>query len=122
LDLLTLLAFRQLLKKYQPYRLGRVFDWVRLKRRMEKRQQLDLIDKMLRELDDVKNSQTAVLKKLAQVEADNINAGVPLLDKQLPDVHEGVDKALETVSALHDQLQDYRGEFVKKHKLDVVTE
>ena len=89
---------------------------------MEKRQQLELIDKMLRELDDVKNSQTTVLKKLAQVEADNINAGISLLDKQLPDVHEYVDKALNNVSSLHDQLQDFRVDFVKKNKLDIVEE
>ncbi len=89
---------------------------------MEKRQQLELIDKMLRELDDVKNSQTAVLKKLSQVEADNINAGVSLLEKQLPDIHEQVDKTLDAVAALHNNLQEYRGEFVKKHKLDTVPD
>jgi hypothetical protein len=31
--------------------------------------------KIVRELDDVINSQTSVLKKIAQIEADNINLG-----------------------------------------------
>ncbi|MEJ7682295.1 MAG: hypothetical protein WKG06_31480 [Segetibacter sp.] len=48
---------------------------------MEKLQKLELMDKILRELDDLKNSQTAVLKKLAQIEADNITLGVGLLEK-----------------------------------------
>ncbi len=45
---------------------------------MEKLQKLELMDKILRELDDLKNSQTAVLKKLAQIEVDNITLGVGL--------------------------------------------
>lgn len=65
---------------------------------MEKRAKLEAIDKMLRELDDVKNSQTSLLKKIAQLEAENINAGVGLLDKSLPDVHGHADDTLETVS------------------------
>ena len=67
---------------------------------MEKRAKLEAIDKMLRELDDVKNSQTSLLKKIAQLEAENINAGVSLLDKLLPDVHGHADDTLETVSKL----------------------
>jgi hypothetical protein len=48
---------------------------------MEKRAKLEAIDKMLRELDDIKNSQTSLLKKIAQLEAENINAGVTCLIK-----------------------------------------
>lgn len=86
---------------------------------MEKRQQLEAIDKMLRELEDVKNSQESLLKKVAQIEAENINVGVSLLDKELPDVHEQADANIERLSQLLDKLQQHRGEFAKKHKLDV---
>jgi len=87
---------------------------------MEKRQKLELIDKMLRELDDLKNSQTAVLKKIAQVEAENINAGIQVLDKGLPDIHEKADQNLEGLSQLLDELQQHRTEFVKKNNLEPV--
>jgi len=87
---------------------------------MEKRQKLELIDKMLRELDDLKNSQTAVLKKIAQVEAENINAGIQILDKELPDIHEKADQNLEGLSQLLDQLQQHRTEFVQKNNLEPV--
>jgi hypothetical protein len=89
---------------------------------MEKRAKLEAIDKMLRELDDVKNSQTSLLKKIAQLEAENINAGVNLLDKSLPDVHSQADESIEIVTKLIDDLQSYRNDFVKKNKLDVPEE
>ena len=86
---------------------------------MDKRQQLDAIEKMLRELEDVKNSQESLLKKVAQIEAENMNVGVSLLEKELPDVHEQADANIERLSQLLDKLQQHRDEFVKKHKLDV---
>ena len=89
---------------------------------MEKRAKLEAIEKMLRELDDVKNSQTSLLKKIAQLEAENINAGVNLLDKSLPDLHSQADDSIEIVTKLTDDLQDYRDDFVKKNKLDVPEE
>jgi hypothetical protein len=85
---------------------------------MEKRQQLEAIEKMIRELEDVKNSQESLLKKVAQIEAENINVGVALLEKELPDVHEQADGNIERLSLLLDKLQQYRDDFVKKHKLD----
>lgn len=82
---------------------------------MEKRQQLELIDKMIREVNDLKNSQTAVLKKITHIEAENITAGVQILEKELPDLHETMDKNLEKVGQLLTQFEDYRGAFVKKY-------
>ena len=85
---------------------------------MEKRKQLEAIEKMLRELEDVKNSQESLLKKVAQIEAENINVGVSLLEKELPDVHEQADANIERLSQLLDKLQQHRDDFVRKHKLD----
>ena len=42
---------------------------------MDKTEKLHLMEKILRELDDVVNSQTSLLKKVAQLEAENINLG-----------------------------------------------
>jgi hypothetical protein len=86
---------------------------------MDKRQQLTAIDKMLRELEDVKNSQESLLKKIAQIEAENINVGVNLLNKELPDVHEQADSNIERLSQLLEKLQKHRDEFAEKHNLNV---
>jgi hypothetical protein len=67
---------------------------------MEPRQQLALMDKIIRELEDLKNSQTSVLKKIAQIEADNINLNVDLPGDALPDIYQEVDDGLKKVSEL----------------------
>jgi predicted nucleic acid-binding Zn-ribbon protein len=89
---------------------------------MEKMQKLAMMDKIMRELDDLKSSQTSVLKKIAQIEAENINLGVQLLDKELPDLHENVDKGIEEVSALMEKFQAHREKFVKDNKLATAIE
>ena len=77
-----------------------------------------MMDKILRELDDLKSSQTSVLKKISQIEAENINLGVQLLEKSLPDVHESIDKGITDVSGLIEQFQAYRDKFSKDNKLE----
>jgi hypothetical protein len=82
---------------------------------MKPAQQLALIDKVIRELEDLKNSQTAVLKKISQIEADNINLGSDLLNDGLPGIHEEVDDAVQKITALIEPFTDYRNQFEKEH-------
>jgi hypothetical protein len=85
---------------------------------MDKIEKLHMMDKMVRELEDVKNSETSLLKKIAQLEADNINLGNSILEKKLPDIHEKVDDALTEVTALQADFTEARDKFVKDNKLD----
>ena len=85
---------------------------------MDKMQKLEMMDKLLRELEDVKSSQTSVLKKISQVEAENLNLGVQLLDQSLPDVHESVDKGITDISSLLEKFQLHRNKFSKDNKLE----
>jgi hypothetical protein len=85
---------------------------------MDKMQKLEMMDKIIRELDDVKSSQTSVLKKISQVEAENINLGVALLDKTLPDIHESVDNGITDISGLLENFQLHRDKFAKDNKLE----
>lgn len=82
---------------------------------MQTAQQLALMDKIIRELDDLRNSQTAVLKKIAQVEADNINLGSDLLNDGLPGIHEEVDDAVQKVTGLLESFRESRDQFAKEH-------
>jgi hypothetical protein len=84
---------------------------------MDKLQKLEMMDKMIRELDDLKNSQTAVLKKLTQIEADNITLGVGLLEKKLPDLHEEVDSGVAIVTGMLEEFQAYRDKFYTDNNL-----
>ncbi len=84
---------------------------------MDKMEKLEAMNKVLRELEDLKNSETSVLKKVAQIEAENINLGIGLLDKKLPDIHESSDKSIETIDGLLNEFVEYRDKFVKDNNL-----
>ncbi len=85
---------------------------------MDNRQKLEAIEKMIRELEDAKNSQASLLKKIAQIDADNINTSIDILDKGLGDIYEHADASIESLNGLTEKLQTYRDEFIKKYKLD----
>ncbi len=87
---------------------------------MEKIEKMHIMDKMLRELEDITNSQTSLLKKIAQLEADNINLGNSLLDKRLPDIHEKIDAALMEVTAVNSEFAAVREKFVTDNRLNEV--
>lgn len=84
---------------------------------MDTQQKREGIEKIIRELEDVKNSQASVLKKVAQIEAENLNLNISTL--RLDEVYEEADKAIETLNRLIEKMQGYREEFISKHKLDV---
>ena len=85
---------------------------------MDKMEKKKMMDKMVRELEDITNSQTSLLKKIAQLEADNINLGNTILEKKLPDIHEKIDESLTEATALQSDFIDARDKFVKDNKLD----
>ncbi len=87
---------------------------------MDKMEKKKMMDKMVRELEDVTNSQTSLLKKIAQLEADNINLGNTILEKKLPDIHEKIDESLTEATALQADFIQARDKFVKDNKLDEV--
>ena len=87
---------------------------------MDKIAKMHMMEKMLRELEDITNSQTSLLKKIAQLEADNINLGNSHLEKRLPDIHEKVDQALSEVNSLLGEFEEMKDKFVKDNKLDEV--
>ncbi|MEP7141586.1 MAG: hypothetical protein ABI707_01890 [Ferruginibacter sp.] len=87
---------------------------------MDKIEKMHMMDKMLRELEDITNSQTSLLKKISQLEADNINLGNGLLDKRLPDIHEKIDEALVEVTAVNAEFAEVRNKFVDDNKLNEI--
>lgn len=80
---------------------------------MQLKEKISIMDKVVRELEDVINSQTAVLKKIAQIEADNINLGDDLLADKLPDIHEHVDAALVATTELQTSFKEQHEAFVR---------
>ncbi|OJU27369.1 MAG: hypothetical protein BGN92_00355 [Sphingobacteriales bacterium 41-5] len=87
---------------------------------MDKMGKYDAMHKVLRELEDIKNSETSVLKKIAQIEAENINYGFGLLDKSLPDVHDFSDKSIEAIDSIINDFTEFKNKFAKDNNLEEV--
>ena len=75
------------------------------------------MDKIIRELEDLKNSQTVVLKKIAQIEADNINLGSDVLNDGLPGIHQEVDDAVQKISGLIEPFTTNRNQYEIDHPM-----
>lgn len=84
---------------------------------MDNMEKVKMMDKILRELEDLVNSETALLKKLGQLEAQNINLGDKVLDDQLPEIYEHADDTLIKTTALQTEYQEVREKFVTDNKL-----
>ncbi len=89
---------------------------------MDKIKKFDLMDKIVRELEDLKNSQQAIIKKLAQIEVDNIELGNKLLDKVLPDMHQRVADNLDGISEIFEDFGAQRDAFSTKNNIDKLKE
>ena len=89
---------------------------------MEKIEKLKLMDKILRELEDTINSETALVKKIAQLEAENINLGDSNLAKKLPEIFEQIDNALAATTELQNEYITIRDKFSSDNKLEEIPE
>jgi hypothetical protein len=89
---------------------------------MEKIEKLKLMDKILRELEDTINSETSLVKKIAQLEAENINLGDRTLEKRLPEIFEQIDNALAATTELQNEYIAVRNKFSLDNKLEEVAE
>ena len=87
---------------------------------MDKIEKMHAMEKMVRELEDLVNTQTSLLKKVGQIEAENINLGNSLLEKQLPEIYAKADEGLSIATTLQEDFNAAKEKFVKDNKLDEV--
>ena len=85
---------------------------------MDKREKLQTMEKTVRQLEDLVNSETAVVRKIGQLEADNINFGDKLLEKKLPDVMAKAEDTLEAVTNLFNEFTEVKNTFIRDNKLE----
>jgi ElaB/YqjD/DUF883 family membrane-anchored ribosome-binding protein len=71
---------------------------------MDTLKKFGLMEKIVHELEDLKNSQQAIIQKLAKIEVDNMELGDKKLEKELPDMHQRVSDNLDTIAGL---LEDF---------------
>ena len=83
---------------------------------MDNMQKLNAINKIIRELEDIGNSSTALLKKIAQVEAENINLGNKIIEDKIPDIYFKMDDVLSQTNKLAEEFTEFRDAFAMKNK------
>jgi len=85
---------------------------------MDNKEKTQLLEKMSRELDDILNSQTSLLKKISQLEAENMNLGNSILESRLPDIHSKVDEGITEIASVIEEFTIAKEKFVAENPVE----
>jgi hypothetical protein len=89
---------------------------------MDKIKKFELMEKIVHELGDLRNSQQAIIQKLAKIEVDNIDLGDKKLDKDLPDMHQRVSDNLDTIAEILEYFEAKTGEYESSNHIQQLKE
>jgi ElaB/YqjD/DUF883 family membrane-anchored ribosome-binding protein len=89
---------------------------------MDKLKKFGLMEKIVHELEDLKNSQQAIIQKLGKIEVDNMDLGNKRLEKDLPDMHQRVTDNLDTIASILEDFANQTEEFSDKNNIAALKE
>ena len=89
---------------------------------MDTLKKFGLMEKIVHELEDLKNSQQAVITKLTKIEVDNIDLGDKRLEKELPDMHQRVSDNLDAIAGLMEDFALQTEAFSNKNNIAALRE
>jgi ElaB/YqjD/DUF883 family membrane-anchored ribosome-binding protein len=89
---------------------------------MDKLKKFDLMEKIVHELEDLKNSQQAIIQKLTKIEVDNIELGDKRLEKDLPDMHQRVSDNLDTIAAIEEYFAGKTDQYNNQNNIAALRE
>lgn len=89
---------------------------------MDKIRKFELMEKIVHELEDLKNSQQAIIQKLAKIEVDNIDLGDKRLEKDLPDMHQRVSDNLDAIAGLLDDFAQKTDQYNNQNNIAALKE
>ncbi|MCX2451300.1 MULTISPECIES: hypothetical protein [Pedobacter] len=89
---------------------------------MDTLKKFELMEKIVRELEDLQHSQQAIIQKIGKIEVDNIELGDKRLDKDLPDMHQRVSDNLETIVGILEYFADKTQNFGNKNNVEALKE
>ena len=89
---------------------------------MDKIRKFELMEKIVHELEDLKNSQQAIIQKLAKIEVDNIDLGDKRLEKDLPDMHQRVADNLDTIAGILEDFASQTDTYSDKNNIAALKE
>lgn len=85
---------------------------------MNNREKLELMDKVLRELTDLKNSQVALISKASKLQVDNMQLNDQELDEKLGEVHNELSDCLDKIVEVEISFEERRNRFEEQHGLN----
>jgi hypothetical protein len=89
---------------------------------MDTLKKFGLMEKIVHELEDLKNSQQAIITKLSKIEVDNIELGDKRLEKYLPDMHQRVADNLDTIAAILEDFATQTDKYSDKNNVAALKE
>ncbi|MEJ7694981.1 hypothetical protein [Daejeonella sp.] len=89
---------------------------------MDKLKKFDLMEKITNELEDLKNSQTAIVQKIGKIEIDNFDLGNKTLEKVLPEMHQNVADNLDKIAEILSSFEDTKDDYEKKNNIEGLRE
>lgn len=85
---------------------------------MDKLKKFELMAKIARELEDVRNSQQAVLEKIGKIEVDNIELGDGLIESKVPDIYQRTADNSDAIREIMESFQEKMEEYGDKNNID----
>lgn len=89
---------------------------------MDKLKKFDLMAKIVRELEDVRNSQQAVLEKIGKIEVDNIELGDKIIESKIPDIYQRTADNADAIQEILESFQEKTDEYSDKNNIDKLRE
>lgn len=89
---------------------------------MDTLKKFELMEKIVRELEDLQHSQQAIIQKIGKIEVDNIELSDKKLDSDLPDMHQRVADNLDTIKSILEYFADKTENFGSKNNVDALKE
>src|SRR5688572_29410186 len=82
----------------------------------------ELMEKISRELVDLKNSQTAVLQKIGKLEVDNMELNNSKLNATLLEIYSGAADIIDQITQILDSFEEVKDSFEKKNDIEGLKE
>lgn len=89
---------------------------------MDKLKKFELMEKIMRELEDLRNSQQAVLEKIGKIEVDNIELGDKLIESKVPDIYQRTADNSDAIREILEAFQQKTEEYADKNNVDKLKE
>lgn len=85
---------------------------------MDNREKLVKMDRALRMLEDLKNSQVAMIEKTSKLQMDAMEFSFSEMEKNMGDLFSTFNESLDTINAELERFELKRNQFEMKHGLD----